>query len=253
MNAAVVCITGGSSGIGLGLAEHFLNAGSTVIITGRREGPLQDAKKRFPKLETFQGDVSDIESRQKLVHWLLEKFPKLNILVNNAGIQRRATAVKETDDWSERQAELDINISAPVHLIHLLTPHFRKQPEACFMNVTSGLAFLPTMFAPLYGGTKACMHSFTMASRYAYEKTNIRLVEIAPPAVKTNLGAGNDRSHDYGEPCDEFCAAVFKRFAAGELEIGYNASEEWRLSTREQQEEAAAKMTKGMQPPQFSG
>lgn len=85
LNAAVVCITGGSSGIGLGLAEHFLNAGSTVVVTGRRDGPLNDAKKKFPKLETFQGDVSDIESRQKLVHWLLENFPKLNILVNNAG------------------------------------------------------------------------------------------------------------------------------------------------------------------------
>ena len=90
------------------------------------------------------------------------------------------------------------------------------------------------------------------SSRHAYEKTNIRLVELVPPAVKTNLGAGSDRSHDYGEPCDEFCAGVFKRFAAGELEIGYNASEKWRLASREQQEETAAAMTKGMQPPQFS-
>lgn len=180
LHAAVVCITGGSSGIGLGLAEEFLKAGSTVIITGRRQGPLEDAKKKLSKLHTFQGDVSDIESRQKLVAWLLENFPKLNILVNNAGIQRRVTAAEETDDWSERALELKINIEAPVHLMHLLTPHFRKQPEvlpvfadtqspcndtmatfealvvdfavllqACFMNVTSGLAFLPTAFAPL--------------------------------------------------------------------------------------------------------
>ena len=67
------------------MAENFLNAGSTVIVTGRREGPLQEAKKKFPNIETFQGDVSDIESRQKLVSWLLQNFPKLNILVNNAG------------------------------------------------------------------------------------------------------------------------------------------------------------------------
>ncbi|KAK9866977.1 hypothetical protein WJX84_012151 [Apatococcus fuscideae] len=204
LHAAVVCITGGGSGIGLGLAEEFLKAGSTVIITGRRQGPLEDAKKKLSKLHTFQGDVSDIESRQKLVAWLLENFPKLNILVNNAGIQRRVTAAEETDDWSERALELKINIEAPVHLMHLLTPHFRKQPEACFMNVTSGLAFLPTAFAPLYGATKAAMHSFIMSSRYAYEKTNIRLVEICPPAVKTNLGDKNSRNHDYGEPCNEY-------------------------------------------------
>ncbi len=129
LNAAVVCITGGTSGIGLGFAEEFLKAGSTVIVTGRRQEPIVEAKKKLPKLHTFQGDVSDIESRRKLVSWLLEDFPKLNIFVNNAGIQRRVTAPNETDDWSERQAELDINIAAPVHLMHLLTPHFRQQPE----------------------------------------------------------------------------------------------------------------------------
>ena len=102
------------------------------------------------------------------------------------------------------------------------------------------------------GGTKACMHSFTVASRFAYEKTNIRLVEIVPPAVKTNLGAGNDRSHDYGEPCDEFCADVFARFARGELEIGYNASDQWRFASREEQEKAAAAITKAQHPAQFS-
>ena len=129
LHSAVVCITGGSSGIGLGLAEEFLKAGSTVIVTGRRAEPLEEAKKRFPQLQTYQGDVSDVASREKFVAWLLEKFPKLNILVNNAGIQRRSTASNETDDWSARQTELDINIAAPVHLMHLLTPHFRKQSE----------------------------------------------------------------------------------------------------------------------------
>ena len=63
------------------------------------------------------------------------------------------------------------------------------------------------------GGTKACMHSFIVASRFVYEKTNIRLVEVCPPAVRTNLGAGDNRSHDHGEPCDEFCADTFRQFA----------------------------------------
>ncbi len=95
------------------------------------------------------------------------------------------------------------------------------------------------------------MHSYIVASRYAFEKTSIRLVEVCPPAVKTNLGAGDNRSHDYGEPCDEFCADVFKQFASGELEICYKASKDWQQADREGQEKYAAAMTKMQNPAQY--
>ena len=143
LKSAVVCVTGGSSGIGLGLAEQFLRAGSTVIITGRRESALLAAKEQFPKLHTFQGDVGDLSERKKLATWLTEKFPDINILVNNAGIMRRVNASTQTDDWSETQKEIAINLEAPIHLIQLLTPHFRKQPEVLQAAILGFLSFCP--------------------------------------------------------------------------------------------------------------
>lgn len=130
LNAAVVCITGGGSGIGLGLAERFLAAGSTVIITGRRDSALRAAQQRLPKLHVFQNDAADAAERSKLVAWLTENHPQLNVLINNAGIMRRLNAASSTtEDWAETQKELAINLEAPIHLMQLLTPHFLKQPE----------------------------------------------------------------------------------------------------------------------------
>lgn len=93
----------------------------------------------------------------------------------------------------------------------------------------------------VYGGTKAFVHHFTMGSRFHYAKSNIRIVEIAPPAVKTNLGG----SHDFGEECDEFCEHVFKRFAAGEAEIGSTMSETARLASRAENERTSKGMWEG--------
>lgn len=225
-------------GIGLGLAIEFLEAGSTVIITGRREGPLKEAQAAHPKLHFQVSDVSEAADRQKLAKWAVKEFPQLNVLVNNAGIQRRGPLTKEPEDWSVRQSEMKINMEAPVHFMQLLSPHFVAQKEAAFVNISSGLAFIPCPFAPVYGGTKAFVHHFTLGARLHYQKSKIRVVEIAPPAVKSNLGG----SHDYGEDCGEFCKHVFKRFAAGESEIGFTLSEEARNASRVHNEKVALGM-----------
>ena len=238
LTSATVLITGGSSGIGQGLAEEFLKAGSTVIITGRRESALKETQAKHPKLHTYVNDASKVQDREELTRWVVKHHPGVNCLVNNAGIQRKGPLSKEPEDWSIRQSEIAINIEAPVHLMQLLTPHFLKQKEAAFINITSGLAYIPCGFAPVYGGTKAFVHHFTLGSRFHYAKSNIRIVEIAPPAVKTNLGG----SHDFGEECDEFCAHVFKRFAAGEAEIGSTMSEKARLASRAENEKASKGM-----------
>ena len=223
---ATVLITGGSSGIGQGLAEQFLQAGSTVIVTGRRESALKEAQAKQPKLHIYVNDASQASQREELARWVIKEFPEVNVLVNNAGIMRIGPLSAETQDWSVRQSEIAINVEAPVHLMQLFTPHFLKQKEAAILNLSSGLAFVPAGAAPVYSGSKAFIHQFTISSRYHYAKSNIRIVEINPPAVKSNLGGG----HDVGEECDVFCEHVFKRFAAGEPEIGFNFSEKARLS-----------------------
>ena len=223
------------------LALNFLKAGSKVIITGRREQALKDAQAKQPELKYFVNDASQVSEREKLAEWVVQNHPEVNVLVNNAGIQRKVS-LKDDNDWSERYTEIAINIEAPVHMMQLLTPHFLKKKQAAFLNLGSGLGFIPCGVAPVYGGTKAFVHSFTVASRLQYANTNIRIVEIVPPAVKSNLGG----SHDYGEECDEFCKHVFDRFAAGEAEVGFTMSEKARLADRSTLDEMSAGMFKSM-------
>lgn len=99
MSGNTLLITGGASGIGLALAERFLNEGNEVIICGRRESKLQEAKERFPSLHTKVCDVSMEESRVELVKWVTERFPKLNVIVNNAGIQQRVNLLHMHEEW----------------------------------------------------------------------------------------------------------------------------------------------------------
>jgi len=228
----VVLITGGSSGIGLGLAVEFLNAGSLVVICGRREDQLKAAQKKYPQIHYLVADLETPQERIKLFEQSTKQFPKLNIIVNNAGIQRRGFFLEDTDPWSAIQSEIDINLSAPIHLSRLFTPHLLKQSEAAIINVSSGLSYIPAVFAAVYSATKAGIHSYTAALRYNLHQTNIRVCELAPPAVKSNLGG----SHDFGEECDEFCAAVFKQFNEGKLEFGYKFSDQARFADRQEQQ-----------------
>lgn len=149
LKSATVLLTGGSSGIGQELAKNFLEAGSNVIITGRREQALKDAVAKQPKLKYFVNDVSKVAEREKLAKWVVQNHPEINVLVNNAGIQRRVP-LKNDDDWAERYTEIAINIEAPVHLTQLLTPHFLKKKQAAFINLGSGLGFIPCGAAPVY-------------------------------------------------------------------------------------------------------
>jgi short-subunit dehydrogenase involved in D-alanine esterification of teichoic acids len=152
-----------------------------------------------------------------------------NALVNNAGIQRPFPLAKDTGSWEERAAEIEINLHAPIHLCTLFTPYFlEKDGMAILANVSSGLAFVPFTAGPVYSATKAAIHSFTMSLRYSLEDTNVRVIEIIPPAVKTNLGG----FHDFGEDLDEYVNATMDRVEAGELEVGYKFSETARQADR---------------------
>jgi uncharacterized oxidoreductase len=238
LSSATILVTGGSSGIGLALVERFLKAGSTVIITGRRQTQLDEAKKKFPQLNTIVNDVGNEKDRERLAKEVLNNYPKLNILVNNAGIQRRGNPLTDTSSWAEISSEIDINFSGPIHLCSLFIPHFQKQKESAIMNVTSGLAFIPPAFAPVYGATKAALHSYTMSVRFLLKDTTVQVIEIVPPAVKTNLGG----SHNFGEDLDVFSDSVFARLIKGEKEIGFAMSEDGRNASRPQINETFVKL-----------
>lgn len=235
MTDNTILVTGGASGIGLALAERFLHKGNEVIICGRREEKLQEAKERFPNLHIRVCDVSDKCERQSLAKWVTSEFPNLNVLVNNAGIQQRVNLLDAPADWDYYQQEIAANQEAPIHLSMLLVPQLILKKNATIINITSGLAFTPPAWVPIYGATKAAMHSFTVSLRLQLEKSNINVVEVLPPAVNTDLGGVG--MHTFGEPLDEFADAVFKGFEQGKLEIGYQSSESVIRASRDEIDE----------------
>jgi len=193
-----VLITGGSTGIGFSLAQAFSETGNNVIICGRREAKLQEAKAKIPKLETTICDVSNPRSRQALFDWTTSNFRDLNILVNNAGIQRQIDFNKGTLDLLDGENEITVNIEAPIQLSALFIPHLLKKQESAIVNVTSGLAFTPLAIVPVYCATKAALHSFTLSLRHQLSDTSIKVFEVAPPIVDTELdkGAREERQQD---------------------------------------------------------
>lgn len=186
-----ILITGGATGIGLALAEAFLNEGNEVIICGRRESALKEAQVKFPKLTTRVADVNSAEGRKELAEWITNTFPNLNILVNNAGIQRMFL-VKESNiaEIFEEENEIETNLTAPIHLTFLLLPQLLQQRSAAVINVSSGLGYVPLAITPVYCATKAALQSFTLSLREQLKDTKVSVFDIVPPIVDTDLDQG---------------------------------------------------------------
>jgi uncharacterized oxidoreductase len=235
-----ILITGGASGIGLAFAERFLQAGNEVIVCGRREAKLAEAKQKFPKLHTRVCDVSDEADRQSLFDWITKGFPELNILVNNAGIQQRVNLLRPMADWSHYHQEIAANLDGPIHLSLLFMPHLVHRDRAAIINVSSGLAITPAAFAPIYSATKAALHSFSMTLRMQLSHTNIQVVEVLPPAVNTDLGGVG--LHTFGAPVDKFADAVFEGLEKGGIELGFGGTEQRMHASKEEIEQASKQM-----------
>ena len=224
-----VLVTGGASGIGYALAERFLRAGSRVLLCGRREEKLREAKAKHPEIHARACDLAREADRIALFDWVVREFPDADTLVNNAGIQERLDLAR-SDSWPRAREEIAINLEAVIHLSMLFVPHLARQREPAILNITSGLAFAPLATVPVYCATKAALHSFTLSLRRQLSATNIRVVEIAPPAVDTDLGGPG--LHTFGVPIDELVDAVMPRFQAGELEIAYGFAEQSSRASR---------------------
>lgn len=231
LDSNIILITGGASGIGLAMAERFLSAGSKIILCGRREDTLREAKDKHPEFITRRCDVALAAERIALFEWAVREFPRLNVLVNNAGIQRRVP-LAAAEEWEQTRHEIAINFDAPIHLSRLFIPHLAKQECPAIVNVTSGLSFVPLANVPVYCATKAALHSFTLSLRHQLSGSPIQVIEVIPPAVNTDLGGPG--LHTFGVPVDEFADSVFQRLAAGELEIAYGFAQQSSRASRQE-------------------
>jgi uncharacterized oxidoreductase len=222
-----ILISGGSSGIGRALAVRLLDLGNEVIVTGRGEKALLELKAQYPEINIRVSDAGVARDRVALAASVVHDFPRLNILINNAGIQRSFT-IPSNEPWEQTEREISINLAAPLHFSTLLVPHLCKQTESLIVNVSSGLAFVPLARVPVYCATKAALHSFTLSLREQLKGESVGVIEIIPPAVKTNLGG----SHNFGVELDEFADSVIEQLKSGVLEVTFGTSTKWSQFSR---------------------
>ena len=226
MSGNTVLITGGATGIGYSIAKYFHKRGNTIIICGRREDRLKQAAQELQGIHMFKCDVANPDDRMALLKQVSEHFPKVNILVNNAGIQRDIDLTKGLDELDSGDSELRINLEAPVYLSGLFTPLLSHKENATIIHISSGLAFMVERAArcPIYCATKAGLHAFSIAQRIQLEPLGIRIVEIIPPMVESELNMESRRKRNmlkspYMISSDDYVEATFAKIEQGMEEI----------------------------------
>ena len=203
-----ILITGGGSGIGRGLAEAFHALGNEVVISGRTQKSLDEVTAANPGMKSLTLDITDPENIKTFAARVAKEFPKLNVLINNAGIMRAESVLDTPSDLSGAEETVTTNLLGPIRLTAALLPLLRQQRRATLMNVSSGLAFVPLSLTPTYCATKAAIHSYTQSLRYQLKDTNVEVLELIPPYVQTNLMGERQANDPQAMPLAEFIAEV---------------------------------------------
>jgi uncharacterized oxidoreductase len=229
-----ILITGGGTGIGFALAVRFLQQGNEVIICGRRLEALIGARRQYPQLHVYQCDLSQESARLDLFEKVTHDFPKLNVLLNNAGISV-ATRLDRAESWPQAQQQLQTNLAATIHLTQLFAQHLSRQSMPVVFVTTSGLAHIPRAAAPVYCATKAALHSYALTLRHLLKSQEIEVIEICPPHVDTDLGGpGINKA---GIPLDTFADSVMDELRKGTVEITYGYSTKAANASRQERDE----------------
>jgi uncharacterized oxidoreductase len=181
-----IFITGGGSGIGRGLAEALHKLGNQVIISGRRKSNLHSTTQANPGMHAVELDIADSASIAAVAKRLIADYSALNVLINNAGVMLIDDAAGKIDDLL-LTSTITTNLMGPIRLTSALIEHLKKQANAAVIYNTSALAFVPLALTAVYSSTKAALHSFVLSQRYRLKGTSVRVLEIAPPWVQTDL------------------------------------------------------------------
>lgn len=181
-----ILITGGTSGFGFEFASRLLALGNTVIITGRSIQKLQETKQQLPAVHTIQSDVSKPGDIISLFEQVSAEFPKLDILINNAG-EMRPIIVHEQHDLEDLTREISINLMGPMRMVQQFLPLLEKQQNAAILNVTSGIALMAFPLTPVYSASKSGLRAFTQSLRVQLKHTGVKVFELVAPGSPTPL------------------------------------------------------------------
>ena len=217
-----ILIFGGTSGIGESFARRFHAMGKKVIITGRRQDRLILLSQDLPGLETYQLDNTDLVSLPKHVEELKAKFPTVDTVWVNSGTNTIAN-FKDFDSQTNDDIvnEINLNLTAPLILARHYIPHLLAlEHESHFIVTGSGLAFVPTAMLPTYCATKAAIHSFMVSLRESVHGSNVRVIELAVPHVRTGFTNGIPGGMALEDFTEQMLALLSARPAAEVKEAG---------------------------------
>jgi len=227
-----ILITGGTSGIGLGLAQRLQTMGNKVIVLGRSEKRIAEILRDNPDFDSYQADVSKPETLKDLPAWIMTNYPKLNMVINSAGIMRPYDLLDPELTVDDLTAEINTNLIGTIAVDKLLLPQLVQQPEAMIVNVSSGLANVSSAAHPVYSATKAGVHMFTGALReqLIYAKhDNVHVMELVPPLVaETNLDSTITTSGTGNMKLSDLIDAAIKGMSSDKIRVNAGASKAMR-------------------------
>ena len=217
LTGRTILITGGSAGIGLAFALKFLDLGNEVIVTGRRQHVLDKVKASYPRLHTIRGDVANPAQVSAVARQVKEEFPRLDVLMNNAGIGHPQNLRQTSRQLDSLTSEMDVNVGGVIRMTSALVDILTAN-SGTIINVSSMLAFAPVPALPIYSATKAAVHSYTQSLRFQLEDSGVEVIELMPPAIQT------DMTSEFPEEVskittDELVRLSFAALKAGTLEI----------------------------------
>jgi short-subunit dehydrogenase involved in D-alanine esterification of teichoic acids len=218
MTGNTIFMTGGTSGIGLALAQRFARLGNTVIVSGRRADLLEKITAENPRVEGIVLDVQDPASIHSAFEQITARHPEVNVVINLAGIMLPEN-LRDPEHLPVAEATVTTNLLGPIRVLNEFVPFLLNQKDAAILNVTSGVGFVPLAATPTYSATKGALHLYTDALRAQLHDTDIQVIEIVPPGVRTTLmnQENSERSMPLDEFADETIALLTKEPTANEI------------------------------------
>jgi uncharacterized oxidoreductase len=201
LSGNTIFITGGGSGIGRGLAEALHQRGNKVIIAGRRRSHLDEVVAANPGMAAIELDITDAAGIERVAAQLIKDYPDLNVVINNAGIMQPDTSAGRVDD-ALMVSTITTNLMGPIRMTSALIDHLKTKNDAVVAYTSSVLAFVPLAVTAVYSSTKAALRSYVMSQRFMLRDTTVRVLEIAPPWVRTDLM--NSREAEQAMPLDVY-------------------------------------------------
>lgn len=225
LSGNTIFITGGGSGIGRSLAEELHKRSNKVIVSGRRRANLDDVVAANPGIEAIELDITDSASIDAAAARLIAGHPDLNVLINNAGIMPFDDAAAAIDDEQARKI-IATNLLGPIRLTSALIEHLKAQPSATIIHNTSVVAYTPIAQTAVYSASKAALHNYALSQRFMLRDTSVRVQEIVPPWVNTDLVKKTDDPR--AMPLHEFVAQLMVQLSTDEPELVVEASRQMR-------------------------